>query len=71
MAHNEPSHQDLHCLTFSLSTLPINFFSINSLLKKKKKKKKKADDKCSLNFDAERVNVKRNLNTYANIIDPD
>ena len=34
-AHDEPSHQDLRCLTFSLSTLRINFFSSDSLLKKK------------------------------------
>ena len=35
-AHNEPSHQDLRCLTFSLSTLRINLFPIDSLLKKTK-----------------------------------
>ena len=43
----EPSHLDLRCLTVSLSTLRINFFSSDSLLKKKKKKKT-ADDKCRL-----------------------
>ena len=26
-AHNEPSHQDVRCLTFRLSNLHINFFS--------------------------------------------
>ena len=31
----EPSHLDLCCLTFSLSTLHINFFSNDSLLKEK------------------------------------
>ena len=35
-AHNESSHQGLPCLTVSLSTLHINFFLIDSLLKKKK-----------------------------------
>ena len=35
--HNEPSHLDLRCLTFSLSALHINFFPFDSLLKKKKK----------------------------------
>ena len=39
MAQNEPSHLDLHCLTFSLSTLHINFFPSDSLLKKKRRKK--------------------------------
>ena len=34
-AHNEPSHLDLRCLTFSLSTLRINFVSKDSVLKKK------------------------------------
>ena len=48
--HNEPSHQDLRCLTFSLSAYQINFFPINSLLKNK------ANDKCSLKFGVERVN---------------
>ena len=32
----ESSHLDLCCLTFSLSTLHINFLSSNSLLKKEK-----------------------------------
>ena len=54
--HNEPSHLDLCCLTFILSTLYINFFPSDSLLKKKKKrKKKKADDKVRLEFGIERV----------------
>ena len=35
-AHKEPSHLDLRCLTFSLSTLHINFFPSDSLLKNKK-----------------------------------
>ena len=48
-AHNEPSHQDLRFLTFSLSTSHINFFSIDSLLKII------AVDKCSLKFGTERV----------------
>ena len=34
---DEPSHLDLRCLTFSLSTLHINFFPSDSLFKKKKK----------------------------------
>ena len=51
----EPSHLDLRCLTFSLSTLHINVFPNDSLKKKKKKKKKKADDKCRLKFGTERV----------------
>ena len=38
---SEPSHLDLRCLTFSLSTLHINVFPSDSLLKQKKKKKKK------------------------------
>ena len=38
-AHNKPSHQDLRCLTLSLSILYINFFPIDGLFKKKKKKK--------------------------------
>ena len=50
-AHNEPSHQDLCCLTFLISTLHINYFSIDSLLKIK------ADDQCHLKFGAERVKV--------------
>ena len=41
IGHNEPSHQDLHCLTFSFSTSQINLFHIDSLLKKNR-----ADDKC-------------------------
>ena len=45
-------NQDLRCLTFSLSTLHINFFAIDSLKKKKKKKKK-----YSLKFCAKKVNV--------------
>ena len=49
-AHNEPSHLDLRCLTFSLSTLHINFFPSDSLFKKK------ADNKCRLKFGTERVN---------------
>ena len=52
MAHNELSHLDLHCLTFSLSTTLINFFPSGSLLKKKKKK---ADDKCAPKFGTERI----------------
>ena len=40
-AHNEPSHQDLRCLTFSLSALHINFFPMDGLIKKKKKRKKR------------------------------
>ena len=55
LAHNEPSHQDLHCLTFSLSTLQRNFFPIDSLFKKKKKKK--IEDKCSLKFGTKTVMV--------------
>ena len=38
-SHNEPSYQDLHCLTFSLSTLHVNLYTTDSLLKKKEKKK--------------------------------
>ena len=34
-AHNEPSHQDLRCLIFSISTLRVNVFAIDSLLKTK------------------------------------
>ena len=34
-AHHEPSHLDLRCLTFSLSTLHINFLPNDSLLEKK------------------------------------
>ena len=33
-AHNEPSHRDLRCLTFSLSALHVKFFLMDSLLKK-------------------------------------
>ena len=29
-AHHEPSYQDLRCLKFSLSTLHINFFPLDS-----------------------------------------
>ena len=36
---NEPSHLELCCLTLSLSTLHINVFPNDSLLKKKKEKK--------------------------------
>ena len=36
---HEPSHLGLRCLTFTLSTLHINFFLSDNLLKKKKKKK--------------------------------
>ena len=39
MAHNEPSHLDLCCLTFNLSTLHINF-PCDYLLRKKKKKRR-------------------------------
>ena len=48
-AHNEPSHLDLRCLTFSLSALHINFFPSGSLFKKK------TDNKCRLK-DTERDN---------------
>ena len=48
---NEPSHLELRCLTFSLSTLHINVFP------KEVCKTKKADDKCRLKFGAERVNT--------------
>ena len=48
---SEPSHLDLRCLTFSLSTLHINVFPNDSLLKYKN-----ADDKCRLKFGAKRVN---------------
>ena len=34
----EPSHLNLRCLTFNLSTLCINFFSSDSLLKKKSRR---------------------------------
>ena len=36
MAHNELSHQDLRCLTGSLSALHINFFPIDRMLKRTK-----------------------------------
>ena len=48
-AHNEPSHLGLRCLTFSVSTLHINFFPMDSLFRTK------TDDKCRLNFDSKRV----------------
>ena len=54
MVQNEPSLQDLQCLTFSLSTLYINYFPVDSLLKKQHQKTK-ADNKCSLKFGAESV----------------
>ena len=50
----ELSHLDLRCLTYSLSTLPINFFSSNS---------RKADNKCRLKFGTERVLKKDILST--------
>ena len=34
----EPSHLDLRCLTVSLSTSRINFFSSDNLLKKKSRR---------------------------------
>ena len=37
-AHNEPSHLDLRCLTFTLSNLPINFFASDSLLNQKNRR---------------------------------
>ena len=46
-AHTEPSHQDLRCLTFSISTLHIDFFESDSLLKKTKKKQT-TNDVCYL-----------------------
>ena len=54
----EPFHEDPRCLTFSLSTLHINFFPVDSLSKKKQQKKqtKKTDDKYHLRFGADRVN---------------
>ena len=42
-AHYEPSHQDLRCLAFSLTTLHINFFPTDSLFKKTTTENK-ADD---------------------------
>ena len=56
---NEPSHLDLRCFTFSLSTSHINVFPNENLLKKKKKKK--ADGKCRLKFGADRVTSKCTL----------
>ena len=53
--HNEPSHLDLCCLTFRRSTLLINFFPRDNLLKLK------ADDKCRLKFDSERINTCNSL----------
>ena len=70
-AHNEPSHLDLRCLTFSLSTLHIHFPS-GTLFKKNNKK---TDDKYRLKFGTERVNglyntasneVKNRLREWAN-----
>ena len=58
-AHNEPSHLDLRCLTFSLSTLHIDFFPSDSSFKtkkKKQKKNKKTDDIGHLKFGTKRVN---------------
>ena len=43
----EPSHLDLHCLTFSLSALHIYQFIYIYI--------RKGDDKCGLKFGAERV----------------
>ena len=37
---SEPSHQDLRCLTVRLSTLHINVFPIDSLLKKSKQSRR-------------------------------
>ena len=48
---HEPSHLDLRCMTFSILTLRINFFSSDRLFKKKK-----TDDKYRLKFGTERVN---------------
>ena len=59
-AHNEPSHLDLCCLTFSLSTLHINYFPSDTLFKKKQQKKK-TDDKCCLKFGTERVKESSNM----------
>ena len=50
------AHLDLRCLTFSLSTLHINFFPSNKLLKK-------ADYKCRLKFGTKRAKDKTNA-TY-------
>ena len=57
--HNEPSHQDLCCLTFSLSTLHINFFPKDSLLKNKRKEK----------FGTERIQVM--CNKYTSYLEKD
>ena len=46
---DEPSHLDLHCLTFHPSTLHMNFFQIDSLIKKNNKKKKKKKKKQTTN----------------------
>ena len=47
-AYNEPSHQDLRCLTISLPALHINVYPVDSLLiivkKTQKTQKKKTDD---------------------------
>ena len=48
----EGSHRVLRCLTSCLSTLHLNFFPVDSLLKNK------AGDKYSLEFGAERVKRK-------------
>ena len=48
----EPSHLDLRCLKFNLSTLHINVFPNNNL-----SKYKKADDKFRLKFGTERVKL--------------
>ena len=39
----EPSHLDLRCFTFSLSTLCINFFSSDCLLRKKSRRQMSAE----------------------------
>ena len=54
MALDEPSHQNLRCLTFSL-TYNIIVFPTDSLLKKKNNKE---DDKYSLKSGAKRVKQK-------------
>ena len=51
-AHNELSHLGLCYLTFSFSTLHINFFTMDSLFRRK------ADDECRLKFGSERINKK-------------
>ena len=48
-AHNELSHQELRCLTFSCPALGISIFPIDL------RKKKKADNKCRLKFGTERA----------------